>query len=122
MKNLKKEIVAAICEYQGFTDIEEVMEVIEGVNSSDYEYEDDFYVECNGVEIRVIAAYSIESIWEEGLEYILRECYDIPDYLENYIDYDSWIRDCKFDGMGYYFSSYDGSEHSSENYYYFRTN
>ena len=122
MKNLKKEIVAAICEYQGFTDIEEVMEVIEGVNSSDYEYEDDFYVECNGVEIRVIAAYSIESIWEEGLEYILRECYDIPDYLENYIDYDSWIRDCKFDGMGHYFSSYDGSEHSSENYYYFRTN
>lgn len=122
MKNLKKEIVKAICEYQSYINIDEVKEVIEGINNSDYEYEDDFYVECNGVEIRVISRYSIESIWEEGLEELLRECYDIPNHLENYIDYDAWVRDCKFDGMGHYFSGYDGSEYESKNYYYFRTN
>ena len=122
MRNLKKEIIKSICEYQGFTDIEEIREVIEGVNNSEYDVTDDFYVECNGVEIRVISNEIIESAWENELEDILRECYEIPDFLENYIDYNAWIRDCKFDGMGHHFSSYDGSEYESENYYYFRVN
>ena len=123
MKNLiKKEIIKTICEYQGFTDMEEIKEVIEGVNSSEYDVTDDFYVECNGVEIRVILSDSIESIWEEELENLLIECYEIPQHLENYIDYDAWVRDCKFDGMGHHFSHYDGSEYESENYYYFRVN
>ena len=122
MENFKKEVIKAICEYQGFTDLEEVMEVIEGVDNSEYEYENDFYVECNGVEIRAISSDSMESIWEEELEETLRECYNVPDFLENYIDYDAWVRDCKFDGMGHHFSHYDGSEYESENYYYFRIN
>ena len=122
MENLKKEIIKAICEYQGFTDLEEVMEVMEGVDNSEHEASDDFIVECNGAEIRVISENSVESIWEEELENLLIDCYEVPQHLENYINYDAWVRDCKFDGMGHHFSHYDGSEHESENYYYFRTN
>lgn len=124
MENIKQEIIAAICEYQDFDDDEmlEVIEAVEEIDDDDIRYNDDFFVECNGVEIRVIHNNAIESIWEEELENLLRECYEVPEFLENYIDYDSWVRDCKFDGMGHHFSSYDGSEHQSENYYYFRIN
>lgn len=29
---------------------------------------------------------------------IMHECYEIPDYLENYIDYSSFARDLSYDG------------------------
>ena len=121
MRNIKEEIIKAVCNYQGFEEIEEIEEVRECIELSDWDNLD-FMLECNGVEIRVISDEIIESTWEDELENLLRECHEIPPYLENYIDYNAWVRDCKFDGMGHHFSSYDGSEYESENYYYFRVN
>ena len=122
MNKIQKELVKGICEYQNFISTEEIKEVIKAIKESNDIKNDDFYIECNGVEIRIIYIDSVESIWEEGLEELLKDCYTIPDFLANYIDYDAWVKDCKFDGMGHYFSGYNGSEHESKNYHYFRTN
>jgi hypothetical protein len=122
LTKLEKEVIKGICDYQNFNTSDEVKEVIRAIKELDVESEDDFYVECNGVEIRVIAESAVDEIWEDGLLNLLEECYTIPDFLTNYIDYDKWVQDCKYDGKGHHFSSYDGSEHETKHYYYFRTN
>ena len=119
---LQKEVIRSICKYRRFNSLDEIKEVIKAVKASDMDIEDDFFIECNGVEIRVISDSAIDQIWSDELEDLLQECFTIPDFLQGYIDYDKWVRDCKFDGMGHHFSSYDGSERESRNYYYFRTN
>jgi hypothetical protein len=82
----------------------------------------DFSIDIDGEEYRVIHDDVIEGIWEESLRDLLEECYEIPDFLANYIDYDAWVSDCKVDGMGHHFAGYDGEEHGVADWYMFRTN
>ena len=64
----------------------------------------------------------IDGIWEESLRNLLEDCYEKPDHLANYIDYDAWVRDAKMDGMGHHFAGYDGHEHGVADWYMFRIN
>ena len=38
-------------------------------------------------------------------EHLIDECYDIPDFLKSYVDYEKWTRDLMMD-----YSSYEGSD------------
>lgn len=89
---------------------------------------EDFYIELpnNGYEYRIIDNTSISSILKESLEQLVDDCYDMDQitssgWLSNYItiDYERMARDTYY---GDHFSSYDGSEESDDDYYYFRTN
>lgn len=62
----------------------------------------------------------IDDIWSESLRDLFDECYahDIPENLRKYIDYESFIDDCKEDGRPHHFNGYDGStEIETDNYY-----
>jgi len=86
------------------------------------ENDSDFYIEIDGEEYRLIHEGDIDEIWEESLEELLRDCYEVPKELENYIDYEKWVDDCKYDGKGHHFGTYDGSEYEAGGWYIFRTN
>jgi len=90
--------------------------------------DNDFEVDIDGGSYRFIDADDIDEIWTDSLIELLHDCYEVPDNLANYIDYDKWADDCKVDGMGHHFSGYDGSEYEACNdknviqWHIFRTN
>lgn len=82
---------------------------------------DDFTFEFDGNDYRIISDDSIETIYREEMEDIIKDCYDlsnIPNFIE--IDWDKTIENCSHDGYGNHFSSYDGSEIECQGYYIFR--
>lgn len=118
----KHEILDGIYNYQDL-DANDYIELIEVLANERLNLDGYDYIELAGLEIRVILGTDIDEIWTEELENLLQDNYNIPDFLVNYIDWDKWVRDCKlYDGEGHHFSSYDGSEHNTENFWYFRTN
>lgn len=84
---------------------------------------DDFYLELPCGEVRIIDKEEIDQIWHDSLIEQIKECYDLsnlPGFVE--IDWDATADNCKGDGLGHHFSTYDGGEHSTETHYIFRTN
>ena len=65
-----------------------------------------------------------DEAWEQALESYWDECVlpEVPDWLENYIDYEKWERDAIVDGRGHALSSYDGCETEIGNLIMFRIN
>jgi hypothetical protein len=86
--------------------------------------ENDFFLEdIEGGEVRVIHSSIIDQLWTDGLLEIIKEGFgfhDTPDYVE--IDWYATVENCKIDGIGSHFASYDGNEHQSGDYYIFRVN
>ena len=116
MKLENREQIEVLISLTGDLTLSEIKELDSQLDSNDVS------VDVNGEEYRIIEESVIDDIWEESLKELLEDCYEIPPLLKNYIDYDKWVEDCKFDGLGHHFSTYDGSEESSGSYYYFRTN
>jgi hypothetical protein len=74
-------------------------------------------------EVRIISEDHIDQVWTESLIEQIKDCYDLgsmPDFVA--IDWEETAENCKIDGMGNHFSSYDGGEHNTTNFYIFRTN
>lgn len=88
--------------------------------------ENDFHIDIDGNEYRVINSDCIWDIYVEGIQEITEDCYNIkaPSWLA--IDWEKTAENCHVDGYGHHFSSYDGSEleceFGEEGYYIFRTN
>jgi len=119
----QNEIVRGILEYQNITYRNEIKEIIEAVREKDLNFDGYDYVEACGFEVRIIPEDIIEELWTDSLIEQIKECYDlsnVPSFVE--IDWEKTADNCKVDGMGHHFSGYDGSEHETKNYYYFRTN
>ncbi len=98
----------------------EFKELLEKVLDND---EDDTSVELPSGECRLIDKDAIDQIWHDSLIEQIKDCYDlseVPSFVE--IDWDKTAENCKVDGLGHHFSSYDGNEHSTESFYIFRTN
>lgn len=108
-----------------FNDFEiyEILDLIEYIKDS-MQTEDDFYIDslpCG--EVRLISKDQIDTIWTESLIEQIKDCYDlsnVPDFVS--IDWDQTTENCKVDGLGHHFASYDGEEHESGNFHIFRTN
>jgi hypothetical protein len=117
MNKTEKEIVRGICDYQQFETLDEVKEVIEAVLTMS-----DEWLQCNGIELRVIAREDIEETYHESIVELIKECYlgnvEIPAWIA--IDWNKTVENTMTDGYGMHFSSYDHSEHETENYHYFR--
>jgi hypothetical protein len=100
---------------------DEVNELEDLLNS-----ENDFHIEIDGNEYRIINSDCIWDIYVETIKEITEDCYDVkaPSWLA--IDWEQTAENCSVDGYGHTFSSYDGSEleceFGEEDYYIFRTN
>ena len=122
MKTIRKQILEFINdELELDIDRDEVREFEQNINS-----DNDFWIEIDGQEFRVINDQVIWEIYVEEIKRITEECYDIkaPNWLA--IDWEETANNCFVDGYGHTFSSYDGSEleckFGEENYHIFRTN
>jgi len=128
METQLKSIVKSICEYQGFNSLEEVKEVIQAVKDMDgilHNSYEDSTIECNGVEIRIISTTDIFDIYQDTIQEIVEDCYELnldkmPSFVE--FDWEETAKNCLVDGYGHTFSGYDGTEYEDNDFYYFRTN
>jgi RNAse (barnase) inhibitor barstar len=127
MKTIKRQILEFINEELEL-DInrEEVIEFEDQLNS-----ENDFYIEIDGNEYRVINADAIWDIFVDEIQQTVEECYlngaDLDKFWWIELDWEKTAKNClDADGYGHHFSSYDGSEleytFGEEDYYIFRTN
>ena len=122
MKTIKRQILEFISEELEL-DInrDEVNEFERFLNS-----DNDFSIEIDGQEFRVINDQVIWDIYVDEIKYITEECYNIKAPIWLAIDWEQTANNCFVDGYGNTFSSYDGSEleceFGEENYYIFRTN
>lgn len=75
-------------------------------------------------EIRLIHNDDIDQLWTEGLKETIQECYELPDDLPSFIviDWDQTVENCKVDGLGHHFGSYDHNAYVCNSYNIFRTN
>lgn len=107
-----------------FTEIKEkLQEIIDNLGEQDFNLE-----LCTG-EVRIINSDDIDDIWTDSLIEQIKDCYEFPKVLEELpkwvtceIDWEQTAENCKVDGLGHHFASYDGQEHSASGFYIFRTN
>lgn len=87
------------------------------------ESDNDFWFELSSGDVRIINEDDIDDIWTESLIEMIKDCYDlseIPSFVE--IDWEQTADNCKVDGLGHHFNSYDGNEENINGFYIFRTN
>lgn len=99
-----------IGEYMSIKELNELGERIENIETYDvavlnaiYEVLGDFNTALERLESGDYTFYENMTMEEVAQEHI-EECYDIPSYLENYIDYKAFARDMRYDG--YYETEY----------------
>lgn len=88
---------------------------------------DDFTVDFDGNEYRIISDSSIWEIYVEEIKNIVNDCYDlkldkIPDFIAFEIDWEQTAKNAHVDGYGHTFASYDGEESEAAGFWIFRTN
>ena len=99
-----------IGEYMSIKELNELCERIEGIDTCEvecvnalYEALEDFESALDCFESGGYVYYGDMSMEEVAQEYI-EECYEIPEGLENYIDYKAFARDMRYDS--YYETDY----------------
>lgn len=90
---------------------------------------DDFRLDFDGNEYRIIAESDIWEIYVEEIKNCVEDCYSdcinldkIPSFIAVSIDWEQTAKNAYPDGYGHTFSGYDGSEEEAAGYYIFRTN
>ena len=102
---------------------DELMQVCIDLNAELEDDGEDHFLDLPSGEVRIMSKHTIDAIWTESLIEQIKDCYElgnIPSFIE--IDWEATAENCKLDGLGHHFSSYDGNEYETENYYIFRTN
>jgi len=123
---------------EDYTELQEIITDSLGIDVSQDELEaldvetsrsNDFHLEIGGNEYRFISEKTIEDIYQEEQEELIKECYlggnELPWWIE--IDWEKTVENVlSSDGYGNHFSGYDGSEetfgYKDEVWYVFRTN
>lgn len=121
MTKFEKDIIFGIKDYLcikdfDFEDLKELIHILKEESIEDFQ-DHDFYIEFGGFEFRIISENIVDKLWEEGLKEQILGCYDlsqVPNFVV--IDWDTTIENCKEDGKGQYFSTYDGGEITSYKY------
>ena len=122
----EKEIIQGITSYlSAKLDYSELKELIEYLRENKLGLQGYDYIEFSGYEFRIIPCNEIDAIYYDSTIELIKDCYDlsenkIPSFIE--IDWDKTVENCKVDGYGHHFSSYDGGEWETKNYWIFRTN
>lgn len=120
-----KEILRGIIEYGDhvltYSEAKEVLKEI------DEKLSVDFYIQCDGNEYRIISESEIWDIYVETIKELVNDCYDlklekVPDWISLEIDWEQTSKNAYVDGYGHTFSSYDGGEIFTGDYWIFRVN
>ena len=87
----------------------------------------DFYVELDNTEWRIIDEAWIDDIARDEIQEIVQDCYlngtDLDKYWWIAVDWDKTAKNViDADGYGHHFSTYDSEEYYYEGWYFFRTN
>lgn len=122
-----KIIRAIIDEHNHFIDMDDAREVIETIRDNIANDDDDFTIDFDGNEYRIISDDVIWDIYVETIKDIVEQCYDlklsnIPDFVAFEIDWEKTAQNAYSDGYGHTFSTYDHSEIEAGGYWIFRTN
>jgi len=101
-----------------------LQETLEAIEASDM---DDFTIEHDGNEYRVISESSIWDIYVEEIKQVVDDCYDLkldklPEFISVSIDWEQTAKNAFSDGYGHTFSGYDHGEVETQNFHIFRTN
>lgn len=102
---------------------QELFDALESLACGD----DDFTLDFDGNEYRIIKDSAIWEIYRDEIENIVNEWYDlkldkIPDFIAVTIDWEQTARNAYADGYGHTFASYDGDEREAADHWIFRTN
>ena len=103
--------------------------IIDALNNISDNMSDDFTIDFDGNEYRIIHNEAIWDIYVEEIKQIVNDCYDlkidkIPAFIAVSIDWEATAHNAYADGYGHTFARYDGDETNSDNgdYWIFRTN
>lgn len=88
---------------------------------------DDFTLDFDGNEYRIIKDSAIWEIYRDEIENIVTDCYDlkldkIPPFIAFSIDWEQTAQNAYADGYGHTFAGYDGDEREAADHWIFRTN
>ena len=108
-------------------DITDAKEAIYNLREALKNDPNDFMLDFDGNEYRIISDGAIWDIYVETIKDIVNDCYELnldklPDFIAVNIDWERTAQNAYADGYGHIFSSYDGSEELAGGYYIFRTN
>ena len=110
--------VSELCLFEARDVMQEIIDNVVDCGNVDYCLD-----VANLGEVRIISEDHIDSVWTDSLIEQVKECYDLSDVPSFVvIDWEETAENCKIDGMGHHFNSYDGGEENAENVYIFRTN
>lgn len=103
---------------------DDIQEVLNNIHEN---IGDDFTLDFDGNEYRIIHDQAIWDIYVDAIKSIVEDCYDlkldnIPDFVAWSIDWGQTAQNAYADGYGHTFASYDGKEIEVKNYSIFRTN
>lgn len=120
---MNRDLVEAVINHSGGTyPLSLLRELAQTIETE--ERHDDFTIEFDGAEYRLISEDDIWGIYKDGIRDITEECYldgkELPSFLS--VDWEETAKNCFEDGYGHHFSGYDGSESESNGWYVFRTN
>lgn len=129
MKTTQAKILECICDnYSHRLTYSEAKEALEEL-ADKIESSDDFWIELDGNEYRIISDSSIWEIYVEEIKNITEDCYsdvikldDLPHWLAFEIDWEQTAKNCHADGYGHTFAGYDGEEQEVSGWWIFRTN
>ena len=101
-------------------------EIEEALSTLD-ENEDDFTIDFDGNEYRIIYDAQIWDTYVKTIKDVVNDSYDLkldklPSFIAVDIDWDQTATNCFVDGYGHTFASYDGEELNSGDYWVFRVN
>lgn len=109
-----------------FEDSETIIKALQDIAE---DMSDDFTLDFDGCEYRIIHDSGIWDIYVEQIKQIVEDCYElnldkIPAFIAVSIDWQATAHNAKADGYGHTFASYDGEETTTDNgdYWIFRTN
>lgn len=88
---------------------------------------DDFYIEFDGNEYRIITNHAIWGIYVKSIKETVPECYElnldkIPTFAAVSIDWEQTAENAFADGYGHTFAVYDGEDSEAGGCWIFRTN
>lgn len=129
MKTTQAQILKCICDkYSHRLTYSEAKDALEEL-ADKMESSNDFWIELDGNEYRIIADSSIWEIYVEEIKNITEDCYsgvfdlnDLPHWLAFEIDWERTAKNCYADGYGHTFAGYDGEEQEVNGWWIFRTN
>ncbi len=118
-------VLQTVCDSQSHNvDSDSIIAALEELDSNKA---DDFRLDFDGNEYRIISEDAIWDIYVDEIKQIVEECYDlkldsVPNFVALSIDWEKTAKNAYADGYGHTFSGYDGSEEEAGGYYIFRTN